>query len=48
MSKDEQGIILDESHQEQPADKDRAQKAPKTEPGHMPPQQVEKKPDEKN
>jgi hypothetical protein len=33
MSKDEkqQGIVLDEKAQEQPADKDRAQKATKTE-----------------
>jgi chorismate synthase len=32
------GIVLDEKGQEQPADKDRAQKADKTQPGHMPPQ----------
>lgn len=32
------GIVLDEKGQEQPADKDRAQKAGKTQPGHMPPQ----------
>jgi hypothetical protein len=30
------GIVLDEKGQEQPADKDRAQKADKTQPGHMP------------
>ena len=38
-----QGIILDQKAQEQPADKDRAQTAQKTKPGHMPPQPVEKK-----
>ena len=32
------GIVLDEQGQERPADKDRAQKATRTEPGHMPPQ----------
>ena len=37
------GIVLDEKAQEQPADKDRAQTATKTEPGHMPPQLVKKK-----
>ena len=35
-----QGIDLDEKGQEQP-DKDRAQKADKTRPGHMPPQPEE-------
>ncbi len=37
MSKDKsgQGIVLDEKSQEQPKDKDRAQTAPQTEPGHM-------------
>ncbi|MCK1395002.1 hypothetical protein [Bradyrhizobium sp. 1] len=33
-----QGITLDEKAQEQPKDKERAQTAHKTEPGHMPPQ----------
>jgi hypothetical protein len=37
-----QGIVLDEKSQEQPKDKDRAQKAHKSEPGHMPPQPVKK------
>ena len=32
------GIVLDDKGQEQPADKDRAQKATKAEPGHMPAQ----------
>jgi hypothetical protein len=32
------GIVLDDKDQEQPADKDRAQKATKAEPGHMPSQ----------
>jgi hypothetical protein len=40
--KSSQGIALDEKAQEQPADKDRAQKAHKSEPGHMPQQPVEK------
>jgi hypothetical protein len=45
MPKDkEQGIVLDEKNQEQPADKDRAQTAPKTKPGHMPQQKIEKNP----
>ena len=35
-----QGIDLDDKGQEQP-DKDRAQKADKTRPGHMPPQPEE-------
>lgn len=34
-----QGIVRDEKGQEQPIDKDRAQTATKTEPGHMPSQQ---------
>ena len=37
--KSSQGIVLDE---EQPKDKDRAQKAHKSEPGHMSQQPVEK------
>jgi hypothetical protein len=43
MQKDKssQGIILDEKSQEQPADKERAQKASKTKPGHMPEQGIE-------
>jgi hypothetical protein len=40
--KSSQGIVLDEKSQEQPIDEDRAQKAPKTKPGHMPQQPVEK------
>lgn len=35
-----QGIVLDEKNQEQPKDKERAQTAHKTEPGHMPHQPV--------
>jgi len=35
-----QGIVRDQKGQEQPADKDRAQTATKTEPGHMPEQKV--------
>jgi hypothetical protein len=35
------GIVLDDKGQEQPADKDRAQKADKTQPGHVPPQPEE-------
>ena len=44
MQKDNnsQGIVLDEKSQEQPADKERAQKASKTLPGNMPDQRVEK------
>jgi hypothetical protein len=44
MSKDKsgQGIVLDEKSQEQPKDKERAQTAHKTDPGHMPQQPVEK------
>jgi hypothetical protein len=40
MPKDKRGhgIVLDDKGQEQPADKDRAQTATKTKPGHMPPQ----------
>jgi hypothetical protein len=38
--KSSQGIVLDEKSQEQPKDKDRARKAHKSEPGHMPPQPV--------
>lgn len=40
MPKDKKGhgIVLDERGQEQPADKERAQTADKTQPGHMPPQ----------
>jgi len=40
--KSSQGIVLDEKSQEQPIDEDRAQKAPKSEPGHMPQQPIEK------
>jgi hypothetical protein len=37
MSDDKsQGIVRDERGEEQPADKDRAQKASKTEPDHLP------------
>jgi hypothetical protein len=35
-------VVLDEKSQEQPADKERAQKASKTKPGHMPEQRIEK------
>jgi hypothetical protein len=44
MQKDKrsQGIVLDEKSQEQPADKERAQKASKTKPGHMPDQRAQK------
>jgi hypothetical protein len=43
MPKHKQGhsIVLDDKGQEQPADKDRAQKADKTQPGHVPPQPEE-------
>ena len=43
MQKDKssQGIVLDEKSQEQPADKERAQKAPKTKPGQMPEQRIQ-------
>jgi hypothetical protein len=37
-NKEGHGIVLDDKGQEQPKDKDRAQTAVKTEPGHMPPQ----------
>jgi hypothetical protein len=40
--KSSQGIVLDEKSQEQPVDKERAQKASKTKPGHMPDQRVQK------
>jgi hypothetical protein len=40
---DKQGIVLDKKAQEQPADKDRAQEATKTELGHMPQQPPVKK-----
>jgi hypothetical protein len=40
--KSSQGIVLDEGSQEQPKDKDRAQKPYKSDPGHMPQQPVEK------
>jgi hypothetical protein len=35
------GIVLDDKGQEQPADKDRAQKADKTQPGPVPPRPEE-------
>jgi hypothetical protein len=40
MPKDKKGhgIVLDEKGQEQPADKERARTANKTQPGHMPAQ----------
>ena len=38
--KSSQGIVLDEKAQEQPKDKERAQKVHKSEPGHMPRQPV--------
>jgi hypothetical protein len=43
MQKDKssQGIVLDEKSEKQAADKERAQKASKTKPGHMPDQRVE-------
>jgi hypothetical protein len=43
MPKDKKGhgIVLDEKGQEQPTDKDRAQAAQRTEPGHMPSQPKE-------
>jgi hypothetical protein len=44
--KSSQGIVLDEKSQEQPKDKDRAQKAHKSEPGHHMPQQPVKEDDE--
>jgi hypothetical protein len=36
--KSSQGIVLDEKSQEQPKDKERAQKVHQSEPGHMPQQ----------
>jgi hypothetical protein len=44
MQKDKssQGIVLDEKSQEQPADKERAQRASKTEPSHTADQRVKK------
>jgi hypothetical protein len=36
--RESQGITLNEKAQEQPRDKERAQTAQKTAPGHMPPQ----------
>jgi hypothetical protein len=50
MPRDKEGhrIILDDKGQEQPTDKDRAQTAQKTEPGHMPSQpEKHEKPDPK-
>lgn len=38
MRDESQGMTLDEKAQEQPKDKERAQTAHKTAPGHMPPQ----------
>jgi hypothetical protein len=47
--KEGHGIILDDKGQEQPTDKDRAQTAQKTEPGHMPSQpKKQEKPDPKS
>ena len=44
MQKDKssQGIVRDEKSQEQPKDKERAQTAHKSEPGHMPRQPTKK------
>jgi hypothetical protein len=42
IDKSSQGIVLDEKSQEQPKDKDRAQTAHKSEPGHMPQQPARK------
>jgi hypothetical protein len=44
MQKDKssQGIVLDEKSQEQPKDKERAQTAHKSEPGHMTQRPVKK------
>jgi hypothetical protein len=44
MPKDDkqQGIVLDDKNQEQPADKDRAQTAHKTQPDKTAPQKVRK------
>ena len=38
----DQGIVLDEKAQEQPKDKERAQAAHRSKPGHAPRQPVEK------
>ena len=46
-NKEGHGVVLDEKGQEQPKDKDRAQTATKTEPGHMP-QQLTKKADDES
>jgi hypothetical protein len=48
MPKDKEGhgVVLDDKGQEQPADKERAQTAHKTEKGKMPPQKVRKDEDE--
>jgi hypothetical protein len=40
--KEGHGVVLDDKGQEQPADKERAQTASKTEKGKMPPQKVRK------
>jgi hypothetical protein len=37
-NKEGHGIVLDDKGQEQPKDKDRAQTATTTKPGHLPPQ----------
>lgn len=42
QDKSSQSIVLDGKSREQPKDKERAQKAHKTEPGHMPQQPVKK------
>jgi hypothetical protein len=42
MPNQDQGISREGRGEEQPKDKERAQNAPKTEPGHMPAQRVEK------
>jgi hypothetical protein len=39
-NKEGHGVVLDEKGQEQPKDKDRAQTATKTKPGHMPKQPI--------
>lgn len=41
-NKDGHGVVLDDKGQEQPKDKDWAQTATKTKPGHMPNQPVKK------
>jgi hypothetical protein len=43
--KEDQGPVRDEKSQQQPKDRDRAQTAHKTEPGHMPPQPTTKRDD---